>query len=95
MTRSEELVAVTVRPRSTRAGVEVAEDGRIVVRVHAPAAEGAANRECVALVAEAVGEPKSSVTIVRGERSRAKLLAVANLTAAEVRDRLARPRGGA
>ena len=93
--KSEELVTVTVKPRSTRAGVEVADDGRIVVRVHAPAAEGAANRECIALVAEAVGAPKSSVTIVRGERSRAKQIAVANLTAAEVRGRLPRARDGA
>jgi uncharacterized protein (TIGR00251 family) len=88
-------VAVIVKPRSTRVGVEVESDGRIVVRVHAPAAEGAANRECLALLAEALGTPKSSVSIVRGERSRAKQIVVANLTASEVQGRLPRARGEA
>jgi len=90
MTKPEELVAVNVKPRSAHAGVELADDGRIVVRVHAPAVEGAANRECVETLAAALGVPKSSVTIVRGEKSRAKQIAVTHLTAAEVRERLPR-----
>lgn len=81
-----------MKPRSSRAGVELAGDGGIVVRVHAPAAEGAANRECVETLAGALGVSKSAVTIVRGARSRGKRVAVAHLTAAEVRDRLQRAR---
>lgn len=84
----EGLVAVTVKPRSTRAGVEVTPEGGVIVRVHAAAVEGAANRELVAAFAEAVGVPKSAVRIARGEKGRAKQLAVAGLTAAEVRGRL-------
>ena len=90
MTVANELIAVTVKPRSTRAGVALGADGRVVVRVHAPAVEGAANRECCAALAAALGVPKSAVTIARGEKGRAKQIAVANLTAAEVRARLRR-----
>ncbi len=88
MRSAAEPIAITVKPRSTRAGVTLGGDGSIVVRVHAPAAEGAANRECVAVFADAVGVPKSAVHIVRGERGRTKQLAVDGLGAAEVRARL-------
>jgi len=86
-------VSIRVRPRSGRAGVELASDGAIVVRVNSPASEGAANRACQALLAQALGVPKSAVEIVRGQRSRSKDIAVAGLAAAEVRARLERAAG--
>jgi len=85
---AQELIAVTVKPRAARAGLALTPDGGVIVRVHAPAVEGAANRELVAAFAAAVGMPRSAVHLVRGERSRAKQLSVDGLTAAEVRARL-------
>jgi uncharacterized protein YggU (UPF0235/DUF167 family) len=64
------------------------------VCVHAPAAQGAANRECVAVLAKALGVPKSSVQIVRGGRGRSKRIAVTDLSSAQVRDRLAQAAAG-
>jgi uncharacterized protein (TIGR00251 family) len=64
-----------------------------MVRVHAPASEGAANRECVALLAKALRVAKSRVRIVRGERSRSKQIGVDGMSAQEVRERLARSAG--
>ena len=64
------------------------------MRVSAPAGEGRANAAVRALVARAVGVPKSAVTIARGTRSRHKLLAVADITAADVASKLGRPRDG-
>ncbi len=93
MKHESEAIAIAVKPRSTRAGVTVGADGGITVRVHAPAAEGAANRECIAVFAEAVGVPKSAVQIVRGEKSRTKQLAIAGLSAEEVKRRLAQATG--
>jgi len=60
----------------------------VVVRVHAPAAEGAANREAVDALAGALGVPRSAVRIVRGERSRHKQVAVEGLSRAEALARL-------
>jgi uncharacterized protein (TIGR00251 family) len=88
--RDGETIPITVKPRSTRAGVTVGAEGEITVRVHAPAAEGAANRECIAVLAGAIGVARSAVQIVRGEKSRRKQLAVAGLSAEEVRMRLRR-----
>ncbi len=90
MPKRPDLIAVKVRPRSSRSGIERGSGGAIVVRVHAPAAEGAANRECMAVLAEALGVSKSGVRIVRGGKSRAKQIAVTGLSAAEVRARLER-----
>ena len=64
-----------------------------MVRVHAPASEGAANRECVALLAKALRVAKSRVRIVQGERSRSKQIGVEGMSAQEVRERLARSAG--
>lgn len=91
---SDEFVPVHVKPRSSRAGIEVDAAGSVVVRVHAPAAEGAANEECVRVLADALDVPKSRVTIARGAKSRAKQIRVSGLTAGEVVARLRRASGG-
>lgn len=94
MKQKEELISIRVRPRSSRACVALGSDGGLVVRVHAAAEEGAANRECLALLAKALGVAKSRVRIVRGERGRSKQIAVEGLGAREVRERLEGRAGG-
>lgn len=66
------------------------EDGALGVRVTAPPVEGAANRAVEALLAEALGLPRSAVSVARGERSRDKLIRVTGLGLEEVRARLER-----
>ena len=58
-----------------------------MVRVTAPPDDGKANAAVCRVVADALGVPKSSVTVVRGHTARAKTLEVAGLSEAEV-DRL-------
>ncbi len=50
--------------------------GTMLVRVAAPALDGRANRALCRLLAKRVGVPPSSVTIVRGQRSRDKLVEI-------------------
>jgi uncharacterized protein (TIGR00251 family) len=54
-------------------------DGVLIVRVTAPAIEGRANRSLCRLVAKRLGVSSSSVAIVRGHRSRDKLIEVDGL----------------
>lgn len=89
MKEPDRLITIKVRPRSTCSGLEQQRDGGFVVRVHSPATEGAANRECEAVLAKALGVPKSAVRIVRGEKSRSKQVSVAGLSAREIETRLA------
>ena len=82
-------VRVRVQPRASRAAITGFRDDVLSVRVTAPPVDGAANAAVTALLAEALGVARSTVTVVRGERSRDKVVRINGLTDAEARARLA------
>ena len=57
---------VAVQPRSSRAAVEGEREGALRVRLTAPPVDGAANKQCVALLAKVLGVPRSALEIVSG-----------------------------
>lgn len=61
-----------VIPRSSRTGLGQMINGRLQVYLHAPPADGQANRALVQLLARAFGVAKASVTITSGARARNK-----------------------
>lgn len=63
-------------------------DGALLVRLTAPPVEGAANDELIAVIADALDVAKSAVTIVSGERSRAKRVRITGVDADHVASRL-------
>ncbi len=79
------LIDVRVVPRSGRAGVAGTRDGALLVRLHAPPVEGAANAELVETISKALGVPKRAVSIVSGERGRLKRVRVEGVTEEFVR----------
>lgn len=81
------LLDVRLTPRASRAGVEVA-DGLVRVHVTAPAVEGRANAALIDLLAKRLGVAKRDVTIVGGQTSRSKRVAVEGLSRAEALARL-------
>jgi uncharacterized protein (TIGR00251 family) len=89
------LIPVKVIPRSRKNSVEwvKGEEGekgeRLKVRLTAPPVDGAANEALVALLAERLGVPKRQVLVVRGAKSRQKVVEVVGLSPADVRQRLA------
>lgn len=58
------------------------------VKVHAPALEGRANDELLAFLADHLGLPRRSVTLLRGDKSRQKVVQIDGLDLAEVKTRL-------
>jgi uncharacterized protein len=72
------VLRVRVQPKSSREGIEGVRDARLRVRVSVPPAHGAANARAIALIAAALSIARSRVSIVRGERSREKEIAVQN-----------------
>jgi uncharacterized protein len=79
-------VALHVQPGAARSGWAGSHGAALKLRLAAPASEGRANRACVDFLAAAAGVPRSAVQIVRGERSRDKLVRIAPLSEAQFRE---------
>jgi uncharacterized protein YggU (UPF0235/DUF167 family) len=62
--------------------------GVLAARVTAPASEGRANEALCRLLAKRLRLPRSSVTVVRGHRSRDKLLEIDGLDSTTLLERL-------
>ena len=67
---------VKVMPRARRNGVEVIAPGHLKVRLTAPPVEGAANRALLELLSDYFHVPKSHIRIVRGVKSRTKVIQI-------------------
>ena len=87
----EVRLAVYVQPRAARTELAGLHGGALKVRVAAPPAEGAANEALCAFLAGRLGLPRSHVRIQRGATSRAKLVCLQGVRAAEVAARLGLP----
>jgi len=76
-----------VIPRSSRNSLEW-EQGVLKARLTAPPVDGAANEALVALLAERLGLPKRSISIVRGATGRQKTVEIVGITVEEMVSRL-------
>ena len=63
-------------PGARRSEIVGVADGRLRVRLAAPAADGRANRELRRFLATALGVPPSAVALLQGETSRRKVVRV-------------------
>jgi uncharacterized protein (TIGR00251 family) len=59
-------------------------DGVLVAKVTAPPVDGKANRALCRLISKRVGVPPSRVSVVRGEKSRDKLVCIEGMSLATV-----------
>lgn len=80
----EVWLGVRVQPKASRNRLSVEPGGRVRATVTAPPAEGAANAALCALIADELDLAKSAVRVVRGEKSREKVVAIRGLSEAEV-----------
>lgn len=87
-------ISVRLSPRASRdeiADFAPAADGQgqvLRVRVTAPPVDGRANTALTRLLAKRLGVARGDVTVVVGQNSRQKVVAVEGLSLAEVRARL-------
>lgn len=83
------IISVRVIPRAGTSGVAGTRGVALLVRLHAPPIEGAANEELIDVIATALAVPKRAVSIASGERSRHKRVRVSGIDAATAEARLA------
>ena len=79
---------VRVQPRASRDAHAGEREGALVVRLTAPPVEGAANEALSRFLGKALGVAPSAVRVVSGTTGRNKVVSVAGLDAATVRERL-------
>lgn len=75
---------VRVQPKASRNALQRRDDGSIQVALTAPPVDGAANKALCAFIAKLCGCSKSSVTVVRGEKSREKTVQIEGRNVTEV-----------
>jgi uncharacterized protein (TIGR00251 family) len=78
-------VTVRLKPRSRRNALVGERDGVLHVSVAAAPVEGKANAALCKLIAKRAGVGRTQVSIIRGERSREKVVRVAGVTPQELR----------
>ena len=82
------VIDVRATPRASRSGLAGVRDGALLLRLHAPPVEGAANEELVDLLATLLGVPRRAITIVTGGRNRLKRVRVEGVSVKFVNARL-------
>jgi len=84
-------ISVRLTPRASSNEVKGERDGTIIVRVTSPPVDGAANHALCRLIARRARVGIRSVTIVRGEGSREKVIRVEGIDARSLREALGLP----
>jgi uncharacterized protein (TIGR00251 family) len=79
---------VRLTPRGGRDAVTGLADGVVGARVAAPPVDGQANVALCRMLAKALGVSRTSVTLVRGQTARVKVVRVDGLSTADAHARL-------
>jgi uncharacterized protein len=82
------VLDIRVIPRAGRTTIAGTRNGALLVRLNAPPVDGAANLELLSFLAHALGVAKAQLTLISGERARAKRVRVKGVTAAALETRL-------
>ena len=77
-------IAVRVQTRAGREEVVGQRSGALLVRLTAPPVDGRANEALCRLIARRLGVAPTRVTLIRGSKSRDKVLQVEGLSTAEI-----------
>jgi uncharacterized protein len=76
-------IEVEVKPNAPRTEI-IGRKGKVVVlKVHSPPVEGQANIAVIEFLADILGIAKSRIQLVRGQKSRKKVLAIGGVSEAE------------
>lgn len=78
------VLALHIQPGAKKTEVAGPHGDALKIRLAAPPVDGKANECLLAFVAERLGVPKSRVSLVSGQTSRSKRVAVAAVAPAEV-----------
>lgn len=70
------ILDVKVNPRSSKNAISGFADGVLKIKITAPPVEGAANKACIRFLAKTFNISPSSVSVIKGEKSRQKKILI-------------------
>lgn len=79
---------VQVQPRSSRSQIVGVTEGRLKIKLTAPPVEGEANQALIDFLARELDLPRRNISLLRGETSRYKLVAIFGLSPEQLREKL-------
>jgi hypothetical protein len=88
VTQPQATLSVRVQPRASRNEVAGLDGETLKIRLTAPPVEGEANAACLKFLAKLLDLAPSRLAIIRGARSRNKVICITGLTKNEVHARL-------
>lgn len=91
---SDAVLRIRATPRGGKTEISRVQDGVIHVRVAAPPVDGAANIAVLRLLSDALGVPKSRLSIRSGASGRDKQVVVSGMDTSDALDRLTAGRAG-
>lgn len=77
-----------VTPNASRSEIVGFVDGVLQVKIAAPPVKGKANKELTGFLSQALGVSKSALSIIKGQTSRNKVIAVEGLSREDIIRRL-------
>jgi uncharacterized protein (TIGR00251 family) len=87
----EAMLAIRVRPGARQNAMSGWSGDTVKLQVAAPPVEGAANVLCLAILSKLLNIPRSHLTLVKGVRSRNKVVRILGLSREQVCARLDHP----
>ena len=79
---------IHIQPGASRSEFAGQHGGALKVRVHAPPVDGKANEELVRFLAQILGIAKSKIHIIKGHKSRQKIVCIEEISEQAVRQKL-------
>lgn len=78
------ILPVHVQPRASKNEICGVQGEELKLRLTSPPVEGEANKLCIEFLAKKLHIPKSRLSIIGGEKSRHKILAITGLSPADI-----------
>jgi len=69
-------IKISVIPNSSKSFIVGVLDGALKIKLNSPPIEGRANKEIIEFLSKLLGLPKSSISILRGDKSKLKTLLI-------------------
>jgi len=87
----ETILTCRVQPNAPQNRIEKIQDDQLVVRLNASPVEGKANKALLKLLAKALHVAPSRLSLIQGDKSRTKVIAVQAMSPEQVQDLLGLP----